>query len=201
MDAAFPFKAEDINRREIWHYLGIHGKDPDDETKSLTEDCISELMTKVSPRSFTREYPLSLPGGDVVDFTCFQTVSSSLRKYLDGCMRVILFAATLGDGADFLIRKYERIQMSRAAVLQAASAAMTETYCNTVNGQLSEQYAKENAALKSRFSPGYGDFALENQRFFMEALQMDRTVGIRLTEGFLMLPTKSVTAVIGVYNI
>ncbi|MBP3731219.1 MAG: hypothetical protein J6I40_07110, partial [Mailhella sp.] len=50
----------------------------------------------------------------------------------------------------------------------------------------------------SRFSPGYGDFALEHQRDFARFLDMPRNAGISLSDTLLMTPSKSVTAVIGV---
>ena len=41
--------------------------------------------------------------------------------------------ATLGAGADFLLRRYGVLDMGRAVVMQAASAAMIESYCNLEN--------------------------------------------------------------------
>ena len=51
--------------------------------------------------------------------------------------------------------------------------------------------------LLSRYSPGYGDLALESQREFFRVLNVTKTIGVSLTEGCLMVPTKSVTAFIG----
>ncbi|MFR2773439.1 MAG: vitamin B12 dependent-methionine synthase activation domain-containing protein [Clostridium sp.] len=111
---------------------------------------------------------------------------------------MILFGATLGAGADFLLRRYGVLDMGRAVVMQAASAAMIESYCNLENRRLEEEYRKQGMALCPRFSPGYGDFPLSFQEKFAAALELEKTVGITLTEGFLMMPSKSVTAVIGV---
>jgi len=48
--------------------------------------------------------------------------------------------------------------------------------------------------LPRRFSAGYADFALENQKILHEQLQMER-LGVSLTPRFLLVPEKSVTAV------
>ena len=56
---------------------------------------------------------------------------------------------------------------------------------------------EEGYFLRPRFSPGYGDFPLEFQRNIGDLLQMAKNIGITLTDSLLMMPSKSVTAVIG----
>ena len=51
---------------------------------------------------------------------------------------------------------------------------------------------------RSRFSPGYGDWALEEQEKIFRLLHCAKTIGLTLTTGGIMAPTKSVTAVIGI---
>ena len=199
-----------VNRREIEHYLGIRrrasGMDGDStaddsaasDLSALIEDCLLELDTKVTPRHVFRTFPLHTDELSRLDLTCFTVCSRDLAKNLAGCTEVLLFAATLGEGADFLIRRYEKTQMSRAMVMQAAAAAMIESYCNELNEAWREAYEAKGRALHPRFSCGYGDFALEHQRDFLRVLEMEKRLGIRLTEGLLMVPSKSVTAVIGI---
>ena len=51
----------EVNRREIYRYLGIKGQqEPDLQTKDLVEDCLEELERSVNCRSFYRRYPLTL---------------------------------------------------------------------------------------------------------------------------------------------
>ena len=133
----------------------------------------------------------------IIDFSCFQVKSRDLAKNLRGCGQVILFAATIGEGADFLTRKYSRTNVAKAVVMQAAAAAMVEAFCDEENKKLREQAEEQGWFLRPRFSPGYGDFSLEHQRDFARVLEMQKTVGITLSESLLMLPSKSVTAVIG----
>ena len=121
--------------------------------------------------------------------------------YKRQCQEVILFAATLGAGVDLLLRRYSRLSMSRAVVLQACAAARIESYCNEINDKLKAEAAEEGLYLRPRFSPGYGDLPLSCQPDFCRVLEAEKTVGITLTESFLMMPSKSVTAVIGVSKI
>ncbi|MDO4620159.1 MAG: vitamin B12 dependent-methionine synthase activation domain-containing protein [Lachnospiraceae bacterium] len=186
-----------VNRREIYRYLGCGSKLPDAATQELVEDVLKELEARVTPRFIAREYALQLDG-DEIDFTCFKTTSRSLAKNLRGCEKVLLFAATLGEAPDFLCRRYARTAVSREVAVQASAAAMIEAYCNELNAVWKQEYAEKGFYLRPRFSPGYGDFPLSLQPLFLETLRAGRTIGITLTDSLLMMPTKSVTAVIGI---
>lgn len=59
------------------------------------------------------------------------------------CERVLLFAATLGSRVDVLLHRYNMIQMSKAVVMQAASVAMLETFCDEQNQKLKEEYEEK----------------------------------------------------------
>ena len=52
--------------------------------------------------------------------------------------------------------------------------------------------------LVSRFSPGYGDLPLGYQRTLLAILDTPRKIGVSLTDTLLMVPSKSVSAVVGV---
>ena len=60
-------------------------------------------------------------------------------------------------------------------------------------------FRKEGLALRPRFSPGYGDLPLEFQRDFFRILRPQRRIGVTLTDACLMVPSKSVTALVGIY--
>ena len=68
-----------------------------------------------------------------------------------------------------------------------------------------DQQVKMNAAVHGlagnwRFSPGYGDCPLSAQRSIVNALNATRLIGLTVTPTSLLMPTKSVTAVIGLFD-
>ena len=170
----------------------------DEKVSKLIEECVEELEAAVSPKSIYRVYPFSFLTEEELDFTVFRTESRSLSRNLKDCEQVILFAATLGTEADSLIRKYSKLQMSKAVTMQAAATAMLESYCDEINTELKETFEKKGLYLRPRFSPGYGDFPLERQRDITAVLETAKRIGIMLTDSLLMTPSKSVTAVMGV---
>ena len=186
------------NDRELLRYLGCkNGTVPDQNLTDLIAQCKQELEQAASPRVIWREYPLCIHDHSI-DMTCLQTQSKSLERNLKDCERVLLFAATLGSRVDVLLHRYNMIQMSKAVVMQAASVAMLETFCDEQNQKLKEEYEEKGWYLRPRFSPGYGDFSLECQRQIAPALELNKRIGVTLTDSLLMAPSKSVTAVIGV---
>lgn len=188
----------EISRREILRYLGYKGQDADEMVAERVEACVRELEAAASPKSIYRVYPLTLLPDDEIDFTVFKAKSKNLGKNLQDCDEVVLFAATLGTEVDVLLHRYTRLEMSRAVIMQAAAAAMIEAYCDEVNSSLKEEFEARGLYLRPRFSPGYGDFALECQRELTAALETAKRIGITLMDSLIMAPSKSVTAVIGV---
>ena len=87
--------------------------------------------------------------------------------------------------------------MAKAVVGQACAAAELEEYCDHCQRQIAREAERQGRYLRPRFSPGYGDFSIHCQDTLMRMLDCAKTIGLTLTAGGMMTPTKSVTAVIG----
>ncbi len=188
-------KKIDPDRKEVYRYLGYRGVLPDEAVREAAETCIGELEKVCAARGVFLEFPLEQAGG--VCFAGVSVQSVNLGRNLSGCTSVVLMAATLGPGPDQLIRRARVRSVSSMVIYQAACAAMIEKVCDTLNEEIRERAAQEGLFCRPRFSPGYGDFSLEHQKDFSRLLNMPKTAGITLTESLLMMPSKSVTAVIG----
>ena len=184
--------------RETYRYLGYGKREPEEKEKEQILDCIRELTPALSPRFLYREFPLSILPDGSINVTFCVIKSRNLAKNLGGCHKILFFAATLGSGVDVLLHRYSRLQISRAVIMQAASAAMLEAFCNEKNNLLKERYEAQGLYLRPRFSPGYGDFPLEFQRDFFRIMNCQKEIGLSLTDSLLMTPSKSVSALIGV---
>ncbi len=191
--------AVDIPLQEVFRYLGYRGIAPDETILCRAEDSIQKLRKESRPRGVWRALPLSLSAAlpDDIRIGNLRFSSRHLSKNLRGCSVVVLMAATIGSGADFLIRRAEAVSMLDASVLQAAGAAMAESWCDEVNRRIIAAMKERNLFPRPRFSPGYGDVPLSLQKDFSALLQMPQTCGISLTDTLLMVPSKSVTAFIG----
>ena len=183
--------------REVRRYMGMRGGEESPEVDALAERAVVELIEKAAPAGIFRIVPLVTEADGTIRAEGMRFQSRSLWRNLAGCERLVLMAATLGAGVDRLLRQYSRLEVSRAVALQAAAAAMLEEFCDCFQEELGNILKREGLYLRPRFSPGYGDFSLEHQKELVQSLQTAQNIGLTLTGGCMMAPTKSVTAVIG----
>lgn len=188
-----------IPKREVFRYLGYRGITPDETVLDRIEEAVPKLQKESRPRSAWNVFPLALSSSSPGDIQIgsLRFASRQLAGNLRGCSCVVLMAATIGPGADFLIRRAEAVSMLDAAIFQAAGAAMAEAWCDEVNRRIIGAMKEQKLFPRPRFSPGYGDVPLALQKDFSALLQMPQTCGISLTDTLLMVPSKSVTAFIG----
>lgn len=178
-----------FDKKEILRYAG--SKEADEGVEALLNECLKECENafsyRVCYRVFEKEEFLQSFGGG----------SKSLAKNLDGSAYVVAFAATVGLFIDRLIAKYASVQTAKSLLFQAIGAERIEALCDLFCEDLKAKAGEKGFFLRPRFSPGYGDFPLQAQTAFIQSLDAPRKIGLSLTQGLLMIPTKSVTAVVG----
>lgn len=182
---------------EIRRYSGMPKTAENANIDGLIKDCIGEVSDKLIYKVCLREFAISFDG-DIIDLGFIKTASRGLKKNLDGCCGIILFAATVGIGIDRLIAKYGVTSPGRAVIFQAIGAERTEALCDAFCDDMAREKARSGLTLRNRFSAGYGDFPISAQREIFAALDCPRKIGLTLNESMLMSPSKSVTAIIGV---
>ena len=183
----------EIPVEEALRYMGVRGV-PDPRLAADAARCRETLFAEARPRAVWRVFPLRPDGA--LDGTAFRLEGRDVRSWVRGADRVILMAATLGAETETLIRRAQRRDMADAMILDALASAAIENVCDNLCADLAREMAP--ASLTGRFSPGYGDFPLARQKELCAVLNVSRALGISLTPGGLMIPQKSVTAVLGV---
>lgn len=117
--------------------------------------------------------------------------SASLLKISEGASSCFILVASLGVGVDRLILKKAGISPSEAFIIDAMSDALVESLCDLAESQICE-----GLVTKPRFSPGYGDLELSLGKDLVAITGADKMLGIRMSESGLMIPKKSVNALI-----
>lgn len=187
----------EINKQEVIRYLGMNKSETINSIDRLIDEITNKLLAEVSPKCAYKKYDITVLD-NTVEIDGIKIESVKLSNHLKGCKSAYLFVATLGLAADNCIRLYSTTNMSRCAVAQAVCTALIENYCNEQQARIADIELKNGKFLRSRFSPGYGDFPLEHQKDILPRLEASKRVGITLTDSLLMVPTKSVSAIIGV---
>ncbi len=182
----------DIDKKEVLRYLGYKGN-PDEKTDNLIDLCIKEICLFAIPKTVYAVFDLN---GEKLANTVFTLCGNDIRNHLSGCSKGVLMAATLGTEVERKIAEVQITDMAKAFVLDAVATAAIESVCDN----LCKEIEKEITPLKltDRFSPGYGDFPLEMQRNLILVLDAGRKIGLTLTPENIMIPRKSVTAVMGI---
>ena len=119
--------------------------------------------------------------------------SRQLCKNLKGAKRIVVFAITLGSGVDRLLMRLSSVSAADYFVADAYASAIAEGAMDKA-----EEIVKKDMKTRPRFSAGFGDFYIENQKGILKLLNAEKLLGITLGDSCLMSPMKSVTAVMGV---
>jgi len=116
--------------------------------------------------------------------------SAHLMRILEGCPRVWLLAATIGPALE-----------TRSAGYFASGRPFAGYVLDRMGTFLVEQAMRDlvrrcGSGATRRYSPGYKDFALEAQAALLQVAG-EAFAQVRLTGGYMLTPSKSITAVAG----
>ena len=191
-----PITLTELNIGEALRYMGCPPEKADPATRTLAQSCADELLPVLRPRWAYRVFDASEEEGGVRLSCGLMLPGEDLKVHLAGCDRAVLFCATLGAGADGLIRRWESSDMARAMALDCCAAAAVEQVCDQIEGELQGMFP--GCYFPFRFSPGYGDLPITLQNQLLDLLDAPRRVGLTASASHILIPRKSVTAILGV---
>lgn len=184
-----------MNRAEILRYLRTSSKTEDERLLDLIDCCCDEVNRCVNPKTLHRIFECTVDD-DSLKIGDYVFNSKRLADNLKGCRRVCVFGATLGTECDRLLRTYSSTDITKTAVLQACLASKIEEVCDSLEDKL----MAEGLTLRQRYSPGYFDLDISENKKIFELIDLTKRAGIVITDTCQMVPTKSVTAFIGIEN-
>jgi cobalamin-dependent methionine synthase I len=124
--------------------------------------------------------------------------SNVIARLLEDCQKVAVFVLTVGGRLSELVRQLSKDGlMVQAAVLDAIGSDAAETLAHVVQDIVAQEAEAEGMGISQRFSPGYCDWRVSQQKMVFRAMG-GKTAGVRLTDGCLMIPQKSISGIIGI---
>jgi hypothetical protein len=178
------------------------GKQPVFYNAEKVAQTVEKANLIAAPKSVIREFKLffaedenSVPTVNFVG-TTLSIPSESLCRHLFGCKRAALFCVTLGAECDREIERAKATDIEFAVLLDTAFLLLIEKACDEICAQLDKKYTGEKTT--PRFSLGYGDSPLALQNEFLTLLNAQKLLGVLVTAGGMMLPSKTVTAFVGI---
>ena len=166
------------------------------EIRRMTAETAEELERKITPRRTWRTFRTEIRADGVFLPEAGETLRGALAKnMLAECDTAVILLCTLGAEFEKMQRAQEARNMARAVVLDACGSAWVEAGCDAAEEEIAARFPGKYRT--DRFSPGYGDLPLESQEWILRVLNAGRRLGVTETASHLLIPAKSVTAVIG----
>ena len=183
-----------LDRAEALRYLAIAR--PDASSLEALEPVAAALENALTPRFTFAAFPVRhTPEGEALEGSGLVLPGEMAKTMLRDCTHAALLLCTLGAGFEAMLRAASARDMAQAAMLDACGSAYVEAGCVAAEAAIAARFPGKH--LTDRFSPGYGDLPLSLQPALCAALDAQRRLGVTVTESLLMVPTKTVSAVIG----
>ncbi|RCW58289.1 Vitamin B12 dependent methionine synthase activation subunit [Halanaerobium sp. ST460_2HS_T2] len=191
-----------IDRKEVLRYLQTAKDIEDKNINRLLAESISEIKELINFRYLYHKFPIEhTKEGVKIKNTTLTLKGRSIKKHLQNSAEIYLMAATLGAQVDKKISFYEKISVTKSMIFDACATTAIEEGCDRVEAEIKEKALKEgNDDITFRYSPGYGDLGIDIQKEFLRILKAPKKIGLTASSYNMLLPTKSVTAIIGVID-
>ncbi len=189
------------------NYLGWSGQTLDDDLTERLDRAI-EVCEGFNAQGMVKTFPIASFLKDDHGLPCaIQLVGSklvlegySIAQHLEDACEAALMAVTLGLQSENVLAREAAINSVDGLLVDACASALVEDAANVLSARVAEHAQDRGFKTGYRFGPGYGDFPLSIQRDFLDAIGADKALGMSVTQGDLLVPSKSITAVVGLYT-
>jgi hypothetical protein len=188
-----------ISKERVFRLLGYKGKAVSGRLEKKIDKCIAGVEKKIQPKVlYTTKKIRKIEGGTLVLEGDIKLKSARLSKTLGKCDRVTFFLATIGKRVDDVIRtSMRKKRLSDAYIYDAIGSAAVEATVDEFQNRMDSKVREKNRSTTLRFSPGYCDWKIKEQKKLFSVLEND-LIDVDLNESCLMAPRKSVSGVFGI---
>lgn len=188
-----------IDKKEVLRYLGHRNQDIDKELDNLIDICIEEIKKESKPLYVYKIFDTEVTNDKNIKILGTNLVlkGKDIYNHLKDAKKCAIMAATLGVNIDNIIRILGKREMTRSIILDSSATDAIEKVCDEAEEEIKQIAKNEGYITNFRYSPGYGDLSIEIQPEIINVLNANKTIGLTTTESFILIPRKSVTAIIG----
>jgi len=196
-----------VDKAEVLRYLGYRGQELDSVLSDRIDAIIKQCETELTPKGVYEIFPLEpdedspqeIPRIKLVG-TNLEFEGKSIAKHLAGAHSAAVLATTLGAKSEQRLRQLSASDPLTAMIYDASCSSLVESSAKAMQAEICQQAEMQGLTINRRYSPGYGDFPLETQPALLRVLNAEKRIGLTSTDSSLLLPSKSVTAVIGLFE-
>ena len=194
----------DIDKDAVWRYQEYSGKKvkkPNQNILQVTEEEISRGDSLFKPQGiycllkingFLSEEEIELKDGYILRF------SSSIIEQLKEVTHLLVGVVTIGSSLENKVSElFFQGEYLRALALDAVGSVAVEDFSQKVRNLARQEVIEQDFQTSRHFSPGYSGWDVSQQEVIFKIIPADK-IGVKLTKGYMMLPQKSLSWVIGV---
>lgn len=185
-----------VDRSEMMRYAGLPPKGaaiPD----ALIADALREAAALAEPRGAWELYPYDAEQGAVLGDPPLVLEGTAIRRHLARSVSAAVLAVTAGPAIEEASAAHFRAgRYTEGLLLDAAATAIAEHLADQLDGYIQSEARRTGRQTAWRYSPGYGDWPVTQQRALCALIGASR-IGVSVTDHAMLVPRKSVTAVIG----
>ena len=187
-----------IPKKEVLRYLGHKDQLINRNIDKLIDETIEEAKLLVRPKKVVARYKITLQDDGVyLDNTNLILTGKDIKNHLKYSQDIYIMAVTLGSEIEKKISYYEKIDLTKAIILDSCATTAVEEFCDFIEEDIKKIAEAEHKGITFRYSPGYGDLPIDIQKSFLDTLNATKTIGLTVSRNNLLMPRKSVTAIIG----
>lgn len=189
----------DIDKSKVYKYMGYdNASKPTGRVASLIDEYMENAPSLIEPSYTYTVKDIELVQGPLVfaeDVAVLE--SKTLAGLLEHCEKVAMFVATIDEHLENMSKWLAKSElMLQASCLDAIGSVAIQSVADFVQTRVERLASSENLVISRRLSPGWCDWDISQQRAIFQAAN-GSSVGVRLTDGCLMIPQKSVSGIIG----
>lgn len=163
----------------------------------LLEQACIEAQIVSKPKAIWQIYDYNPASATIMSPAPLTLPPTVISKHLTNSVKVVVIAVTIGDKLEELVSDYfTKNEYTLGLLLDAAGTTAVEIAADQVCELIKQQANKEGYSTLSRFSPGYGQWDVTVQPQILSLAHADE-INITATPACMLLPRKSITAVIG----
>ena len=187
-----------IDAKETRRYAGLMKAIGFDESK--IEAACQDARLLAAPKGIWQIYDYDCEKQEIKAEPSCILQGTKIGSHLAGCDKVIALAATVGETIEETVTKsFEEGAYAASVLLDAAATTAVEQVADAMEKTIRPKAAAKGYGMRWRLSPGYGDWPIEQQPELIR-LTGAENIGLHLSSSMMLIPRKSITAIIGLYK-
>jgi hypothetical protein len=188
-----------ISKERVFRLLGQKDRKVSGRLSRKIDKHIAGLKSRIRPIVFFTTIKIQkIEGGTLTLEGGIKLKSAKISKTLGKCDRITFFLATIGEQVDDVIKtSMRKKKLSDAYIYDAIGSAAVEATVEDFQNKMDSKVKEKNQRTTLRFSPGYCDWKINEQKKVFSVLEND-LIDVDLNESYLMAPRKSVSGVFGI---